>query len=163
MAVINHYIKCLNKSLIALLPFYIIACRSADTAEKANHDSAVSCESNLPNRLSSGYSNQQIKTAGSSFVGMKWIPGGDFLLGASDNEGRPDEYPQRRVSLDGFWIDETEVTNAQFKKFADATGYITTAEKVVDWEELKKQLPEGTPKPADSLLMAASLVFTSPL
>ncbi len=93
---------------------------------------------------------------------MKWIAGGEFLLGASDEEGRPDEYPQHRVKIDGFWMDETEVTNAQFKKFVDATGYSTTAEKTVSWEELKKGLPAGTPNPADSLLLASSLVFTPP-
>ncbi|RYZ47930.1 MAG: formylglycine-generating enzyme family protein, partial [Chitinophagaceae bacterium] len=93
---------------------------------------------------------------------MKWIPGGETLMGAADSEGRPDEYPQHRVVVDGFWMDETEVTNAQFQKFVEATGYVTTAEKAVDWNELKKQLPPGTPRPADSLLAAASLVFTSP-
>ena len=56
-------------------------------------------------------------------------------------------------------MDATEVTNAQFKKFVEATGYITMAEKAPDWEELKKQLPAGTIKPHDSLLVAASLVF----
>jgi formylglycine-generating enzyme required for sulfatase activity len=44
----------------------------------------------------------------------------------------------------------------------EATGYVTTAEKAPDWEELKKQLPVGTPKPADSLLVASSIVFVPP-
>lgn len=83
-------------------------------------------------------------------------------MGATDNEGRPDEYPQHPVKVDGFWMDASEVTNAQYQKFVDATGYVTTAEKKPDWEEIKKQLPPGTPKPADSLLVAASLVFTPP-
>jgi formylglycine-generating enzyme required for sulfatase activity len=56
-------------------------------------------------------------------------------------------------------MDATEVTNVQFKRFVKATGYITTAEKVPDWEEMKKQLPPGAAKPDDSLLVAASLVF----
>ena len=56
-------------------------------------------------------------------------------------------------------MDQTEVTNAQFKAFVDATGYVTTAEKKPNWEELKKELPPDTPKPNDSLLQAASLVF----
>jgi formylglycine-generating enzyme required for sulfatase activity len=60
-------------------------------------------------------------------------------------------------------MDKTEVTNAQFRKFVEATGYITTAEKAPDWEEMKKQLPPGTPKPADELFVAASLTFTPPL
>ena len=57
-------------------------------------------------------------------------------------------------------MDATEVTNAQFEKFVKATGYVTTAEIKPDWEEIKKQLPAGTPRPDESLLVASSLVFT---
>jgi sulfatase modifying factor 1 len=92
-------------------------------------------------------------------AGMVQIPGGIFMMGSHEKEGRTDEYPLHRVKLPGFWMDETEVTNAQFEAFVQATGYVTTAEKPIDWEEMKKQVPEGTPKPADSLLAASSLVF----
>src|SRR5688572_23758688 len=81
-------------------------------------------------------------------------------MGAADKEGSPDEYPQHKVQVSDFWMDATEVTNAQFRKFVEATGYVTTAEKKPDWEELKKQLPPGTPKPDESVLVPASLVFT---
>jgi formylglycine-generating enzyme required for sulfatase activity len=91
--------------------------------------------------------------------GMVWIEGGSYMMGSSDDEGRPDEYPVREVRVDGFWMDITEVTNAQFAEFVKATGYITTAERKPDWEELKKHLPAGTPKPHDSLLVPSSLVF----
>ena len=53
----------------------------------------------------------------------------------------------------------TEVTNAQFARFVAATGYVTTAERAPDWEELRKQLPPGTPKPDDALLVPGSMVF----
>jgi formylglycine-generating enzyme required for sulfatase activity len=59
-------------------------------------------------------------------------------------------------------MDQHEVTNDQFAKFVESTGYLTTAERKPDWEELKKQLPPDTPKPDESLLVAASLVFTPP-
>src|SRR5262249_13631883 len=52
--------------------------------------------------------------------------------------------------------------NAEFAQFVKATGYITVAERKPDWEELKKQLPPGTPKPADDVLVPASLVFNPP-
>jgi len=94
-----------------------------------------------------------------SHEGMVWIKGGEFMMGAADDEGRLDEYPQHKVKLHGYWIDCTEVTNKQFKKFVDATGYITVAERKPDWNGIKKQLPEGTPKPPDSILVAGSLVF----
>jgi len=94
--------------------------------------------------------------------GMVWIPGGEFMMGTDDPKSVPNERPQHPVKVDGFWMDETTVTNAQFRKFVEATGYVTTAEKPVDWEELKKQVPPGTPKPADEVLRPGSLVFTPP-
>ena len=93
--------------------------------------------------------------------GMVWIPGGTFLQGAvpQDNMAMDHEKPAIKVALDGFYMDVTEVTNAQFAKFVKETGYITTAERKIDWEEMKKQVPEGTPKPHDSILQPGSLTF----
>ena len=91
--------------------------------------------------------------------GMVWIPGGTFSMGGDNNQARQDEFPKHNVKLDGFFMDVTEVTNAQFAKFVAATGYITTAEKDIDWEDLKKQLPSDMSKPEDEKLKAASLVF----
>lgn len=95
-------------------------------------------------------------------AGMVWIPGGEFVMGGTDPLARPDEQPKHRVRVDGFWMDATEVTNAQFRAFIEATGYKTIAERPVDWNELKKQVPEGTPRPPDAMLQPGSLVFTQP-
>jgi sulfatase modifying factor 1 len=92
-------------------------------------------------------------------AGMKWIPGGQFTMGGNDPEGRADERPPHPVRVSGFWMDETDVTNAQFRKFVEATGYVTTAEKKPDWEQMKAELPPGTPKPPEDQFVAASLVF----
>ncbi len=92
--------------------------------------------------------------------GMVWIPAGEFMMGSDSADAWPAERGEHRVSVDGFWIDPTEVTNAQFAKFVEATDYVTTAEKKPDWEELRKQVPPGTPKPPEETLVAASLVFT---
>jgi formylglycine-generating enzyme required for sulfatase activity len=95
--------------------------------------------------------------------GMVWIPGGTFTMGSEPGPGvRPDESPPHRVRVKGFWIDRTEVTNRQFAEFVKATGYVTIAERPVDWEELRKQVPEGTPKPAEEMLAPGALVFTMP-
>ncbi|MEM1013396.1 MAG: formylglycine-generating enzyme family protein [Planctomycetota bacterium] len=94
--------------------------------------------------------------------GMVWIPGGAFTMGGVGDKARQDELPRHRVRVDGFWIDRTEVTNAQFAQFVEATGYVTTAERPVDWEELRKQLPPGTPRPPVELLAAGSVVFAAP-
>ncbi|MBK5279174.1 MAG: formylglycine-generating enzyme family protein [Bacteroidia bacterium] len=95
-------------------------------------------------------------------AGMVWIPGGEFMMG--DNEEQPANNAQQlhAVKVDGFWMDETEVTNAQFKLFVKETSYKTVAERPLDWEELKKQVPPGTPKPGDDVLQPGSMVFTPP-
>jgi formylglycine-generating enzyme len=92
--------------------------------------------------------------------GMVWIPGAEFTMGTDDVRSFPNERPAHKVQFEGFWIDEHDVTNAEFTKFVEATGYVTTAERKPDWEELKKELPPGTPKPDDSVLVPGSLVFT---
>ena len=93
--------------------------------------------------------------------GMVLIPGGTFSMGGDGDKAWPDEYPKHEVVIDSFWMDVHEVTNAEFATFVEETGYVTTAEKDVDWEELKKELPPGTAKPDDSQLAPASLVFVS--
>jgi formylglycine-generating enzyme len=66
----------------------------------------------------------------------------------------------RKVSRDGFWMDRTEVTNAQYRKFVEATDYVTTAERTPALEEIMKQVPPGTPPPPKETLVPGSLVFT---
>jgi formylglycine-generating enzyme len=66
--------------------------------------------------------------------GMVWIPGGPFSMGsAEDPEGNA---PLHQVAVTGFWMDKTEVTNAQFEAFVKATGYQTSAEKPPTEEEI---------------------------
>jgi formylglycine-generating enzyme required for sulfatase activity len=91
---------------------------------------------------------------------MVWIPGGEFRMGSDDAVSRPDERPSHRVRVDGFWMDETEVTNSEFERFVEATGYVTIAERIPKAEDLLAQLPPGTPPPRQEDLVAGSLVFT---
>jgi formylglycine-generating enzyme required for sulfatase activity len=93
---------------------------------------------------------------------MVWVPGGEFTMGSDDALSRPEEKPQHQVRVDAFWIDEHEVTNAQFREFVAATNYVTTAERPVDWNELRKQLPPDTLKPPDEDLKPGAVVFTPP-
>ncbi len=93
--------------------------------------------------------------------GMVLIHGGQYQMGADDDQARPDESPRHDVTVSDFWMDATEVTNAAFKKFVDATGYITTAEK----DFMLKQTDGTTIKEhAGSLVFAPKLDFnnTSP-
>jgi formylglycine-generating enzyme required for sulfatase activity len=59
-------------------------------------------------------------------AGMVWIPGGAFWMGSDEFA---DARPVHKVRVDGFWMDRTEVTNAQFARFVDATRYVTVAER----------------------------------
>jgi formylglycine-generating enzyme len=95
-------------------------------------------------------------------TGMRWIPTGEFTMGTDDLRSMPNERPAHRVHVNGFWLDVHDVTNAEFAKFVEATGYVTTAERPVDWNELKKELPPGTSEPPDEDLHPGSLVFTPP-
>ena len=91
--------------------------------------------------------------------GMVWVPSGNFVRGTEGQQSRSDEGPEHEVFVSGFWMDQTEVTNDEFAAFVADTQYVTTAELAPEWEEIKKELPPGTPKPPDSILQAASLVF----
>lgn len=82
--------------------------------------------------------------------GMVWIPGGTFTMGNS--KGQADEQPEHHVALDGFWMDKTEVTNAQFKAFVDATGYKTTAEKTPKREDFAGQVDDINAIPKENLI-----------
>jgi formylglycine-generating enzyme required for sulfatase activity len=136
------------------------------TNEQKDTTNKSCCTSKKPNRFgntltknTSNNSTTLTQTKTKEYDGMVWIEGGTFLMGGDNDQARQDEYPKHVVKVNGFYMDETEVTNKQFTAFVKATGYITTAEKNVNWEELKKQLPPNTPKPDADQLKAASLVF----
>lgn len=62
---------------------------------------------------------------------------------SQDKIALPHEKPQHPVIFDGFFMEITEVTNDQFFKFVKTISYVTTVERIADWEEIKKQLLEG--------------------
>ena len=155
-------------SLFITAPFKITAQQTVVKKEKVvkkNKNTKSCCTAAIPNRFdvktksnftgSKTVTNPNIKNPD----GMVWIPGGTFDMGGDNYQARQDEFPKHAVKLNGFFMDVTEVTNAQFAKFVAATGYITTAEKDINWDDLKKQLPLDTPKPEPETLKAASLVF----
>ena len=96
--------------------------------------------------------------------GMVWIPGGEFSMGAADPFGDErndvgmqatyDSRPIHRVYVEGFWMDKTEVTNAQFARFVKNTGYVTVAERIPRAEDFPGAPPEN--------LVAGSVVFSPP-
>ena len=84
--------------------------------------------------------------------GMKPLDGGTYLMGSDRHY--PEEAPAHRVTVDPFWMDETPVTNAQFRAFVEATGHVTFAEI--------KPRAEDYPGALEHMLKPGSLVFTPP-
>ena len=87
-----------------------------------------------------------------TLIDMVWVPGGTFAMGSDKHY--PEEAPVHRVTVDGFWIDPTPVTNRQFRQFVEATGYVTFAEIAPDAKDYPGALPH--------MLKAGSLVFRPP-
>jgi len=145
---------------LALLPLYFSCNNATKTiAMEKKKDSSMSCMM-VPARFSGPSSDSSLQFNGDTSVkGMVFIKGGIFMMGGDNSQASADEFPKHKVQVSSFWMDATEVTNAEFAKFVEATHYVTTAEKKPNWDEMKKTLPPGTPKPPDSMLVAASLVF----
>ena len=105
-----------------------------------------------------------VAEASSGPAGMVWIPGGEFAMGTEDptksvcegtgRETMADARPIHTVTVDGFWMDATEVTNEQFAQFVEATQYVSVAERKPKAEDFP-----GVPLEA---LVAGSIVFTPP-
>lgn len=83
---------------------------------------------------------------------MVWIPGGTFLMGS--NAFYREERPVRPEMTAGFWIDRHPVTNTQFRRFVEATGYITFSERTPTREMYADA--------AEEFLVPGSLVFVKP-
>ncbi|WP_018344763.1 formylglycine-generating enzyme family protein [Cytophaga aurantiaca] len=158
----NKIIRKLVNSIAVLTFIFSLACTSPSEQAAETKDS-MSCHKGIPDRFSSsgGVVNLSdiVQRADTNHTGMVWVPGGTFSMGADNKQASRDEYPKHRVTVDGFWMDATEVTNKEFTEFVEATGYITTAERKINWDEIKNQVPVGTPKPHDSLLLPSSLIF----
>ncbi|MCG6157608.1 formylglycine-generating enzyme family protein [Rubinisphaera margarita] len=98
--------------------------------------------------------------------GMVWIPGGSFTMGTEElpptgenpDKIKADEIPAHEVIVDGFWMDETEVTNAEFAKFVDETGYVTFAEIKPKREDFIGVVPDISAIPEENLV-AGALIF----
>jgi len=133
---------------------------AADLAEKLDSEK-VDAEYSVNEALFAKTVQNEVTNAGESQEGMVLIPGGEFSMG-SDLKSESicslpglfrDAVPVHRVYVDPFWMDATEVTNEQFAKFADATGYVTVAERKPTAEEFPGAPPEN--------LIAGATVFAA--
>ena len=132
--------------ITVLLSFFSLASCGPDASTPSAQDGSKSA----PSRI-------EVNTAqppAAAPAGMAWIPGGTFAMGSDWATAKPDEKPAHLVRVDGFWMDETEVTNRQFAEFVKATGYVTLAEKTPTKEEFPDAPPEN--------LVAGSIRFMVP-
>jgi formylglycine-generating enzyme required for sulfatase activity len=99
-----------------------------------------------------GFTGGRAAPGPAPFPDMVWIPGGTFRMGSDKHY--PEERPVHRVTVDGFWMDRTPVTNASFARFVEATGHVTFAEVPPRAEDYPGAIPDQ--------LFAGSLVFVRP-
>lgn len=159
-------IKRVHNPIYTLISFFFIlsqACTSTPNEATEQLKDSMSCHKGIPERFPTGQSvvglSDIVQRTDTNHTNMVWIPGGKFSMGADNKQASADEYPKHTVKVNGFWMDAAEVTNKEFADFVKATGYVTTAERKINWDEIKNQVPPGTPKPHDSLLLPSSLVF----
>lgn len=149
--------------IFAFLNFILLLACTSSSEQTAETKDSMCCHKGIPERFPDGSGVVNLsdiqQRADTNHANMVWIPGGTFAMGADNKQSSIDEYPKHKVMVDGFWMDVTEVTNKEFTAFIEATGYITTAERKLNWEEIKKQVPAGIPKPHDSILEPSSLIF----
>src|SRR5581483_871439 len=138
---------------VLLFAAVLSVCTGVLWASPASDSSARSFGPTVPNRT---------PAPGPPPAGMAWIPGGEFSMGANDPpnmdpvgmQATDDARPIHRVYVDGFFMDKSDVTNAEFARFVKATGYVTVAER--------KPRAEDYPGARPELLVAGSMVFAPP-
>ncbi|SFD23903.1 formylglycine-generating enzyme family protein [Spirosoma endophyticum] len=149
-------LRCYVAALISSVVFAFSGCNSSSKTDQAavtETDSGANCVAKgIPSRSAAVRQAASVTGSGeTSTDSMAWIPGGTFQMGADEF---PDARPVHNVTVNGFWMDRHEVTNAEFARFVAATHYVTVAERPLN--------PSDYPGvPADKLV-PGSAVFTPP-
>ena len=154
----NSSFRAISILYLSIFVSSIISCNTKTTNKDVKNDDTHICLPTPQNKFSEKPVIVKIQKKSKDNKNMVLIPGGVFSMGG-DGDGWKDEFPKHKVEIDSFWMDINEVTNNQFLEFVNSTGYITTAERNIDWNQIKKDLPPNTPKPDDSYLVPSSLVF----
>ena len=154
----NSSFRAISILYLSIFVSTIISCNSKTTNKEVKNDDTHVCLPTPQNKFSEKPIILKSQKKSRDNKNMVLIPGGVFSMGG-DGDGWKDEFPKHKVEIDSFWMDINEVTNNQFLEFVNSTGYITTAERNIDWNQIKKDLPPNTPKPDDSYLVPSSLVF----
>ena len=134
---------------------------SSSTLQESDPSSAMIAASPTASAFQPTVENHAMPP-GAAPGGMAWISGGEFSMGANESPDHDevgmkatyDARPIHRVYVDGFFMDKTDVTNAEFARFVKATGYVTVAERTPRAEDFPGAPPEN--------LVAGSVVFSPP-
>ena len=154
----NSSFRAISILYLSIFVSTIISCNTKTTNKDVKNNDTHVCLPTPQNKFSEKPIIVKSQKKSKYNKNMVLIPGGVFSMGG-DGDGWKDEFPKHKVEIDSFWMDINEVTNNQFLEFVNSTGYITTAERNIDWNQVKKDLPPNTPKPDDSYLVPSSLVF----
>lgn len=154
----NSSFRAISILYLSIFVSTIISCNTKTKNKDVKNDDTHVCLPTPQNKFSEKPVIVKSQKKSRDNKNMVLIPGGVFSMGG-DGDGWKDEFPKHNVEIDSFWMDINEVTNNQFLEFVNSTGYITTAERNIDWNQMKKDLPPNTPKPDDSYLVPSSLVF----
>jgi len=133
------------KTVVVLLASLMLISACQAKYDHADHAATT------PSAPSAAVSINKVTPSGPAPEGMVWVPGGTFWMGCDDCD-MPDAAPAHLVTVDGFWMDRTPVTNAEFAKFVKATGYMTIAEQKPD--------PKDFPGVPEENLVAGCAVFS---
>ncbi len=142
--------------------FFLFGCATKDNGkipESRQETELLTGQNFLVDEYMQMIENIVPRSEGADTQNMVRVEGGVFEMGDDQEQARADEMPKHLVKIQSFWIDQTEVTNRDFKRFVDETGYKTIAEQEINIDEMMKQLPPGTPPPDPELLQPFSLVF----
>lgn len=148
-----------SRLLSYLLPLTLAGCGTATKPASEPQVPVAAAITTPAVAASSAEADVIVQEPAATPADMRWIPGGTFDMGTNSAKF-PDEAPQHAVTLDGYWIDATEVTNAQFREFVAATGYVTVAEKTPRREDFAGQVADISQIPAENLV-AGSICFNS--
>ncbi len=147
----------------SLFTLIVFSCKSSGSDQIAEQNNVISCSTTAGMQTAFQSTNESAaKPDGPAPEGMVWIPGGEFSMGTdTDAESlcalkgiTEDASPVHRVRVKAFWMDEHEVTNAEFALFVKATGYVTIAEIA----PTKAEFPDAP----EEMLVAGSVIFAPP-
>ena len=137
MVIFEHHISIKMSSKIKVFSIIFSALFLVLSCKENKKQEPIQVVEEKPQAVHTDYHKEYLKEISfietrkdsASTSGMVKVNGGDYMMGGDSEQARPNEFPKHKETVEDIWVDKTEVTNAQFREFVDATGYVTTAER----------------------------------